>query len=188
MLEMTSGPLVVKVDPANRTVQLNGMLCTDEVVADVVTRMGEGKPFVVRVTPRTAGGYVAPSFEELRSDNGISATDGVLYEIFCERQRQVAKWGEQNHPSIDRSAGSPTQAERDHAMRLAREECDRAAAEGRVTWEHIAKEEFKEALATMTTSELRAELVQTTAVLVAWIECIDRNAGAEGDRNAQAER
>lgn len=66
MLEITTGLLTVKVDPATKTVQLNGLRCSDDCIADMVARMAAGEPFVIRVTPRTVDGFVAPVFEELK--------------------------------------------------------------------------------------------------------------------------
>lgn len=97
----------------------------------------------------------------------------VLRDITKERERQDAKWGEQNHPSVTES---PTRAE---AAWIARVACDEAAKVGKLTWEHIALEEFHEALEQGAASDdvkLREELVQCAAVFVAWIECLDRKA------------
>lgn len=96
------------------------------------------------------------------------ATNAVLNEVLEERRRQDEKWGEQNHPS-----GSPGDVARRYAD-VSRATCEKAAAEGRVTWTHIFHEEASEALVETDESKLRAELVQVAAVAVAWIECIDR--------------
>lgn len=96
----------------------------------------------------------------------------VLNEIREERQRQDAKWGEQNHPDGTNLLNAEWRAH-------ARKQCQTAAAEGRVTWAHILQEEFVEALAEVEPELLRAELLQTAAVCVAWIEAIDRRKAAE---------
>ena len=95
----------------------------------------------------------------------------IFAEIEAERARQDAKWGEQNHPSTMTAVGVAS-AIRDGARR----ECNSAARSGRLTWQHIADEEFWEAIAEPAPAAQRTELVQLAAVVVAWIECIDRRA------------
>ena len=90
------------------------------------------------------------------------ATIGVLENIGCER----IKWGP-HHPD-----GTGTGFWRSMATE-ARAECDRAARAGMVTWQHILREEFYEALAEADQARLREELVQVAAVAAAWIEDID---------------
>lgn len=103
----------------------------------------------------------------LAPDRGV-----ILAEIAEERARQDTKWGEQNHPD-GTSRGAAFLADR------ARRACQKAAAEGKVTWRHIFDEEWAEAFAEEDPAKLRAELVQVAAVAVAWIEAIDRRtAGA----------
>lgn len=95
------------------------------------------------------------------------AAGPVLAEVVAERLRQDARWGEQNHPdgtNLDNAAW------RDYSRRLTQ----RAADEGRVTWAHILQEEFVEALAEVEPARIRAELIQTAAVAVAWVQAIDR--------------
>lgn len=107
---------------------------------------------------------------------------GVLAEIAAERARQDAKWGEQNHPDgtgvnwVDQitPAYDWSGPEAEHAARLARHGCKRAAVRGETTWLGVAREEVAEAFAETDTAPLRAELVQAAAVFVAWIEAIDR--------------
>ena len=120
-------------------------------------------------------------------DQSDTPTQRVLHEVAAERVRQNAKWGEQNHPSVD-----PTLMGRHDgcdAQRMAEEYeiptatrakflCQNAAQIGECTWAHIAVEELCEAVEAGVESDAacRAELVQTAAVLVAWIERIDRAA------------
>lgn len=100
------------------------------------------------------------------------ATEAVLEEVFDERERQHEKWGEQNHPD-----GTGTDPEGDAEMaEFAKQVCKQAAADGTVTYRHIAEEEFLEAFAESDPAKLRAELVQVAAVVVQWIETIDRRA------------
>jgi len=96
------------------------------------------------------------------------STVAVLREINLERRRQDAKWGEQNHPD---GTGGPG---RDHDADVARKECQRQFAEGTGTWLDILDEEIAEAYAEKDPAKLRAELIQSAAVIVAWIESIDR--------------
>lgn len=105
----------------------------------------------------------------------------------AERLRQDAKWGEQNHPDVDRvlterkggcsvsrmaeEYGIPTPSR-------ARADCDGAARAGQCTWAHILVEEVAELIEAATLAQqgegpetdVDAELVQTIAVLVAWRE------------------
>lgn len=97
---------------------------------------------------------------------------GILAEIVAERERQDARWGEQNHP--DGTGGIQSRMLRDEAQQT----CQAAAERGAVTWLHIADEEHCEALAESDPVRLRAELVQGAAVYVAWIAAIDRRQGS----------
>lgn len=94
----------------------------------------------------------------------------VFDDVRAERARQDAQWGEQNHP--DGTGGELHQI----LARQARGSCQRAADRGEVTWRHIAKEEDYEAYAETDPEKLRAELIQSIAVRVAWVEAIDRRA------------
>lgn len=92
----------------------------------------------------------------------------VAAEIVEERQRQVKKFGEQHHPDGRLST------EVDRALCVAaRDACDRAAANGTLSWRHILEEELFEALAETDPVKLRAELIQVAAVCAAWVEDID---------------
>lgn len=118
-------------------------------------------------------------------------TDAVLAEVLAERARQDAKWGEQNHPDVDRvltdrQGGCNTRRMAEEygipTARSARSECNCATDAGQCTWAHIAVEELCEAVEAATDAQqgrkpisaLRQELVQLAAVVVAWIEAIDR--------------
>lgn len=92
----------------------------------------------------------------------------ILAEIQAERERQDARWGEQNHPDGTGRDGDEINAG------YARMACEDAASRGEVTWRHIATEEDMEAYAESDPVKLRAELVQSAAVKVAWIAAIDR--------------
>jgi hypothetical protein len=96
----------------------------------------------------------------------------VLADVEDERARQDAKFGEQNPPD----GTSITYAFQRDAMRKA---CDRAFAGKVGTWRHILAEEFFEALAEVDPVALRTELIQVSAVCVAWCEAIDRRLEAQ---------
>lgn len=101
----------------------------------------------------------------------------VLAEVQAERERQDAKWGEQNHrdgtgPRTAAIVGMLCHA--DQAAHYARLACQAAAEEGETTWRLVLAEEVLEALAESDPARLRAELVQVAAVAVAWAAAIDR--------------
>lgn len=102
-------------------------------------------------------------------------TAAVLAEIAAERDRQDARFGEQNHPNG--TGGAQARKMRDEAQKT----CDAATERGTLTWLHISDEEHCEALAESDPVRLRAELVQDAAVKVAWIEALDRAALPDGD-------
>jgi hypothetical protein len=103
---------------------------------------------------------------------GMSLQD-VLAEIAEERARQDARWGEQNHPDGTGTAYGLS-AVPELSAEFAKHRCDAAFARGAGSWEHILYEEFCEAMAEDDPERLRAELLQTAAVAVHWIEAIDR--------------
>jgi hypothetical protein len=102
----------------------------------------------------------------------------VILDILTERNRQDAKWGEQNHPDVHPDLGGRFEPQN----RAVYEEgwkalCDKAARSGETNWEYIFQEELAEAMHAQSRGDraaFREELVQAAAVLVAWIECIDR--------------
>ena len=114
----------------------------------------------------------------------------ALDAVIAERQRQDAKWGEQNHriaPPHGRRGwffphvigntalamlGLPTE-------KAARVACNEAVTAGRVTYGHILVEEVCELIYAAardgdTSDAARAEAVQVAAVALAIVECIDR--------------
>jgi hypothetical protein len=96
----------------------------------------------------------------------------VLDDVWEERARQHAKWGEQNLPDGTRNGGS-----RLVLREQARNACERAARENRLTYAHVLEEEFYEVLCEEDLDSLRTELVQLAAVAVQWVEAIDRRRG-----------
>lgn len=114
---------------------------------------------------------------------------GVVHEVLKERARQDAKWGEQNHPDLSPEFDGAEVGEVHEEMGVlladdAKAQVERRARRGALGYADIALEEFAEAIeaaALRDTKALRTELIQTAAVLVAWVECIDRRtAKAEG--------
>jgi hypothetical protein len=119
----------------------------------------------------------------------MTTTIDVLAEVRVERARQDAKWGEQNHPDgtgdWDAYRGAWSEGTlkeiRQGKAREAKDYCDRAAKERRLTYRHILDEEVREAFAEDDKAKLRAELLQVAAVAVAWIEKLDREASQGAD-------
>lgn len=91
-----------------------------------------------------------------------------LTAIRHERGRQDAKWGEQNHPDGTGESGAAERRD------IQRQLVDLQAQHGLSNWADILREELYEALAEADPAPLRKELVQAGAVIVAWIEHLDR--------------
>ena len=99
----------------------------------------------------------------------------VLNWIGQERIAQNKKWGEQHHP--DGTSSRIVLPLFDGCMSWLRDilrlRCDEAAKSGTLTWRHILLEEVFEALAESDPAKLRTELIQSAAVIAAWVEDID---------------
>lgn len=122
-------------------------------------------------------------------------TARVLADVFAERARQDAKWGELNHPLVRIPQGEPGVIFSAHTASVlecqrlglrpadrAREFCDNEHKIGGGTFASIAVEELAEAVEAAvthgeTSDAARNELVQAAAVLVAMIESLDRRRG-----------
>lgn len=110
----------------------------------------------------------------------------VLAEVADERARQDAKWGVQSHPDVDvmiarlNGAGAARHAARFYGIptaAAAQAETDAAARSGQVSWAHIAVEELAElieAAALGDAAATRTEALQLAAVLVQWVQAMDR--------------
>lgn len=96
---------------------------------------------------------------------------GLIDDFWAERQAQLQKWGVQRHPD---GTGERYRLLADRY----RADCQLAAANGGPTWRHILAEEVFEAFAETDTAKLRTELVQSAAVIAAWIEDIDNRESA----------
>lgn len=113
----------------------------------------------------------------------VDGLAGVFAEIASERKRQDAKWGVQNHPSVDavlegRVGGCSPDRMCEHyeipSEARAKFMCQNAALHGECTFTHIAVEELSEAVSAENDIDRRVELVQLAAVIVQWIQAIDR--------------
>lgn len=106
---------------------------------------------------------------------------GVYELIDDERDRQDAKWGEQNHRD---GTGYDFERRRDDARRA----CEQAFAEGVGTWVDILTEEFYEALAETDPVRLRQELIEVASVAVAWVQAIERRLAATREPESAFDR
>ena len=114
------------------------------------------------------------------------AMRSALDAVIAERQRQDAKWGEQNHPMLRPPPAwgydSPhVEAERLNlpSARMARDACEWSHRSGLGTYTHILVEEVAEFVEACVlhgdaSDEARAEMVQVVAVALAMLEAIDR--------------
>lgn len=93
----------------------------------------------------------------------------VLDEVAAEMDRQVEKWGIQNHP--DGTGPTIPSLNREEQAKAA---TDFAAQNGTLTYRHILAEEYYEALAAPDKAKLRDELIQVAAVALSWAKKIDR--------------
>lgn len=98
-----------------------------------------------------------------------------------ERQRQLHTWGDQRHPMG--TSGHNFKREADAARRA----CQAAARNDTVTWFHIMREEFWEAMAETDPAKLQNELIQLAAVCQAMIHDLTRQChGGDDDDGAEA--
>lgn len=97
-----------------------------------------------------------------RDPNAVITHD-IITDVLTERVRQVARWGDRSHAD-----GTGTKRDIDLA-RIKRAVTQAQARDGDPTWRAIAEEELYKALAESDLERLDAELVQTAAVLVAWL-------------------
>ena len=87
----------------------------------------------------------------------------LFAEVAAERERQVKAWPDCEHLPDGTGGGG-----RETWMTIAKNSCDRAYREGRLTHAHVAEEEFAEVLAEEDPKKLRIEIVQAMAVLAKW--------------------
>lgn len=119
-----------------------------------------------------------PQHDQTLSDTTMGILDrwlkyqGVVDEVFAERERQVEQWGEGMPPL---GTGGPSYVT---AARWYREQCQLRADAGTVTMADVILEEVFEALAEGDTAKARDELIQVIAVGFKMVEGIDRGATA----------
>ena len=101
------------------------------------------------------------------------ATQEVLYEVRQERERQHAKWGQQDVPIVPVSVLNQVAM---HGLMADTWKSlnDQRVQDGDLAWDGIVLEEVYEAFAETDLEKARAELVQPAATCVAAIEAIDR--------------
>jgi hypothetical protein len=116
-------------------------------------------------------------------------TDLILREILAERDRQDAKWGEQDHPDFVATNEvltiSPDERCRYYFIPTpdeAKSNCESARAAGVLAWADILVEEVSETIGAENESELCEELIHVAAVCTAWVEAIRRRAEDEAKR------
>ena len=115
--------------------------------------------------------------------NALVIDNPIYEEIWLERQRQESKWGQQDHPSVDpiltgRNGGATgdrlCQEYEIPSEERAKFLCDTAAKKNVLTWSHILVEEVSEVISAIDDKARREELIQVAAVVVEWIQSIDR--------------
>ena len=101
-----------------------------------------------------------------------------LDEIREERQRQIAKFGDQHHVTEMKSDRLWRILRAHDPLAMVRTEYEFEAKQNRLEWATILLEEFLEAIHETVTpvdkAALRMELIQVAAVCVAWCEDLDR--------------
>ena len=106
----------------------------------------------------------------------------ILNEISRERLNQEMKWGEQNWPCLDpeilsRPNCTPKRMTEEYGIpseEVIKSSTDQKLKDATVTYTDIALEEFCEAVSEFDPMKRREELIQLAAVVVGWIEKIDR--------------
>ncbi|MFE2164838.1 NUDIX hydrolase [Streptomyces sp. NPDC059447] len=151
----------------NENVRATPIGAVDQLAADLTVRIAAWVG--ANVLPRTPG--LAPF---------VTAVD-------VERQRQLAKFGDQRHPDMAGDCTVQCDARlmfdewAEQYRQINNGAIDARDPDRRLDWTGILLEEVYEALAETDTAKLRAELVQVAAVCAAWISDIDR-------RQPEAER
>ena len=100
--------------------------------------------------------------------------ESLSYEVKKERWRQIRKWGPQSWPSGTGDARSLMGTTfTQYAVALKAWNDEQAKPGGAPTWAPILLEEIFEAMESTDFDRVREELVQSMAVIAAWIEDID---------------
>jgi len=95
------------------------------------------------------------------------AARDIAEDVIDERYNQLKKWGEQHHP--DGTGFSYIDTHVDAVKR----DNDYAAEHGGSNWAAILLEEIMESFDEKDEVKLRKELIQSAAVIFAWVEDID---------------
>lgn len=183
------GYLVVRDDPTTR-----GIYAEPGVYRKLSDWTGDETDVELAIEARNALPALLEALQRARVGKALAEKNfSILGEVENERRRQDWRWGEQNHPDVDqvlmnRVGGCSPQRMAEHyeipSAQRAKHLCKRAAAEEEVTFAHILLEEVCEAIEAATNrntdatpqnaAALRTELIQVAAVVVAWVEKIDR--------------
>lgn len=108
----------------------------------------------------------------------------IIESILAERERQEQKWGTQHHPSFDQTllnriggCGPERMSEEYEIPSEARAKflCEESFRKNQGTWAHILVEEVSEVIGTCNQDKevTKKELIQTAAVIFAWLEDLD---------------
>jgi hypothetical protein len=98
----------------------------------------------------------------------VDQVQRLLPEIVAERLRQIEKFPDCEHLPDGTGGGA-----RETWERIAKNGCDRAMREGRLTHTDVFDEETAEVMAATNPVELRKELIQTIAVACKWVADLD---------------
>lgn len=112
---------------------------------------------------------------EKKSENFME--NKIIEEILKEKERQVSIWGEQNHLSVYENY-KESDCEDKYGIVIeenAKFLCEDAVNKKELTWAHIAVEELSEVINAKNEKDRREEIIQLCAVLVSWIESLERN-------------
>lgn len=101
--------------------------------------------------------------------------DRIFKQIYKERIKQDSKWGIQNHPIINEDEFDLFHNYGIIDEKTAKTYCEDGVKDGDLCWANILVEEVSEALSAPNKENMREELIQCAAVVVAMIESLDRN-------------
>jgi hypothetical protein len=105
----------------------------------------------------------------------------IINDIIIEKQKQLDKWGEQNHPILDSiliERDSIRMCEEYHLPSeiVAKQNVDINAKRNTLTYMHILVEEVAEAASCKDNIEnLRNELIQIATVAISMVESLEKN-------------
>jgi hypothetical protein len=128
-----------------------------------------------RRTSVTATGINVPvthkHHADLAPDNGRHLW--AVFAVFAVKDPARARHN-LDHENLLTIEGPGTGPANNSEAARARNACQYAARTGTLTWRHVLREGYAEAMAEADPARLRAGLVRVAAVCVAWIEAIDR--------------